>query len=146
MTPAEKTNRVGWVEGRWGLSITLLFIFSLKIIRKYSATTYSWNLCYLLIIKKTFDTENTKGTTNPESTHGVYTSKTLSQETTFSNADFLPCSLSNIHLGSSTPVLLNKRTHRACGQPNGIRTDFVLRVDFKSNLDLVSKFSLVSHH
>jgi hypothetical protein len=62
------------------------------------------------------------------------------------NANFLPWSLSNIPLGSSTPALLNKRTHRACGQPHGIRTDFVLRVDLESNLDLVSKFSHLSNH
>jgi hypothetical protein len=54
--------------------------------------------------------------------------------------------LSNIPLGSSTPALLNKRTHHACGQPHGIRTDFILREDLESNLDLVSKFSLLSHH
>jgi hypothetical protein len=72
--------------------------------------------------------------------------KTLSQETIFSNANFLTWSLSNIPLGSSTPALLNKRTHHACGQPHGIRTDFVLREDLESNLDLVSKFSPISHH
>jgi hypothetical protein len=52
----------------------------------------------------------------------------------------------NISLGFSTPAFLNKRTHRVCGQPHGIRTDFVLRVDLESNLDLVSKFSPLSHH
>jgi hypothetical protein len=67
--------------------------------------------------------------------------KTLSQETIFSNANFLAWSLSNIPLGSSTPALLNKRAHHACGQPHGIRTSFVLREDLESNLDLVSKFS-----
>jgi hypothetical protein len=72
--------------------------------------------------------------------------KTLSQKTIFSDADFLQWSLSNIHLGCSTPALLNKRTHHARGQPHGIRTDFVLRVDLESNLDLVSKFSTLSHH
>jgi hypothetical protein len=87
-----------------------------------------------------------KGTPNPDSTHGVYISKTLSQETIFSNANFLPWSVSNIPLGSSTLALLNKRTHRACGQPHGIRTDLVLRVDLESNLDLISKFSPLSHH
>jgi hypothetical protein len=87
-----------------------------------------------------------EGTPNPDSTHGVYISKTLSQETIFSNADFLPWSISNIPLGSSTPALLNKRTHRACGQSHGIRMGFVLRVDLESNLDLVSKFSPLSHH
>jgi hypothetical protein len=60
----------------------------------------------------------------------------------FSNANFLPWSLSNIHLRFSTPALLNKRTHRT----RGIRTGFVLRVDLASNLDLVSKFSPLSHH
>jgi hypothetical protein len=34
-----------------------------------------------------------KGTPNPDSTHRVYMSKTLSQETMFSNANFLPWSL-----------------------------------------------------
>jgi hypothetical protein len=71
-----------------------------------------------------------RATPNPDSTHGVYILKTLSQKTIFSDADFLPWSLSNIHLGSSTPALLNKRTHHARGQPHGIRTDFVLRVDW----------------
>jgi hypothetical protein len=71
---------------------------------------------------------------------------TLSQETIFSNANFLVWSLSNIPIGSSTPVLLNKRIHHACGQPYEIRTDFVLREDLESNLDLVSKFSPLSHH
>jgi hypothetical protein len=82
------------------------------------------------------------GTPNPDSTHGVYISNTLSQKTIFSNADFLPLSLSNIPLGSSTQALLNKRTHHTCGQPQGIRAGFVLRVDLESNLDLVSKASL----
>jgi hypothetical protein len=72
---------------------------------------------------------DTKGTPNPDSTHRVYMSKTLSQETMFSNADFLPWSLSNIPLGSSTPTLLNKRTSSACRQPHGIRTGFVVCVD-----------------
>jgi hypothetical protein len=87
-----------------------------------------------------------KGTPNPDSTHRVYMSKTLSQETMFSNVDFLPWSLCNIPLGSSTPALLNKRTSCACGQPHGIRTGFVLCVDLESNLDLVSKISPLSHH
>jgi hypothetical protein len=51
-----------------------------------------------------------RGTLNPDSTNRVYISKTLSQETKFSNADFLSWSLSNIPLGSSTPALLNKMT------------------------------------
>jgi hypothetical protein len=59
---------------------------------------------------------------------------------------FLAWSLSNISLGSSTPALLNKRTHHACGQPHGIRTGFILREDLESNLDLVFKFSPLSHH
>jgi hypothetical protein len=87
-----------------------------------------------------------KGTPNPDSTHRVYMSKTLSQETMLSNVDFLPWSLSNISLGYSTPALLNKRTSCACGQPHGIRTGFVLCVDLESNLDLVSKISPLSHH
>jgi hypothetical protein len=87
-----------------------------------------------------------KGTPNPDSTHRVYMSKTLSQEIMFCNADFLPWSLSNIPFGSSTPALLNKMTRRASGQPHGIRTSFVLRVDLESNLDWVSKFSPLSHH
>jgi hypothetical protein len=61
-----------------------------------------------------------------------------------SNADFLPRSLSNIHLGSYALVLLNKRTCRACRQPHGIRTNFVLRVDLVSNLNLVSNVSPLS--
>jgi hypothetical protein len=81
---------------------------------------------------------------NPDSTHGAYISKTLSQETIFSDADFLSWSLSNIPLGSFAPALLNKRTHRACGQPHESRTGFILRVDLESNLDLVSKFSPLS--
>jgi hypothetical protein len=64
----------------------------------------------------------------------------------FSNAYFLPWSLSNIPLGSSTPALLNKMTRRACGQPHEIRTGFALRVDLECNLNLVSKFSPLSHH
>jgi hypothetical protein len=87
-----------------------------------------------------------EGTPNPDSTHGVYISKTLSQETIFSNANFLVWSLFNIPLGSFTPALLNKRTHHACGQPHGIRTGFVLREDLESNLDLISKFSPLSHY
>jgi hypothetical protein len=87
-----------------------------------------------------------KGTPNPDSTHGVYISKTQSQQTIFSNAKFLAWSLYNIPLGSFTPALLNKRLHHACGQPQGIRTGFVLREDLESNLDLVSKFSPLSHH
>jgi hypothetical protein len=75
------------------------------------------------------------GTPNPDSTHGVYISKTLSQETILSNADFLAWSLSNIPLGCSTPALLNKSTHRACGQPHEIHTGFVFREDLESNLD-----------
>jgi hypothetical protein len=89
---------------------------------------------------------NHKGTPNPDSTHGVYILKTLSQETILSNVDFLAWSLSNIPLGSSTLALLNKSTHRACGQPHEIRTGFVLCEDLESNLDLVSKFSPLSHH
>jgi hypothetical protein len=73
-------------------------------------------------------------------------SRRLSQETIFSNANFLAWSLSNIPLRSSTPTLLYKRTHHACGQPHRIRTGFVLREDLESNLDLVSKFSPLSHH
>jgi hypothetical protein len=91
-------------------------------------------------------TRLTKGIPNPDSTHKVYMSKTLSQETMFSNVDFLPWSLSNIPLRSSTPALLNKRTSCACGQPHRIRTGFVLCVDLESNLDLVSKISPLSHH
>jgi hypothetical protein len=87
-----------------------------------------------------------EGTPNPDSTYGVYILKTLSQETIFSNANFLAWSLPNIPLGYSTPALLNKRTHHTCEQPHGIRTGFVLREDLESNLDLVSKFSLLSHH
>jgi hypothetical protein len=67
-------------------------------------------------------------------------------KTIFSNAVFLPWSLSNISLECSTHALLNKRTHHAYGQPHGIRTGFVLRVDLESNLDLFSKFSPLSHH
>jgi hypothetical protein len=71
-----------------------------------------------------------------------YISKTLLQETIFSDVDFLLWSLSNIPFRSSTPALLNKRTHRVCGQPHGIRTAFVLRVDLESNLDLFLSFHL----
>jgi hypothetical protein len=42
-----------------------------------------------------------EGTHNPDSTHGVYISKTLSQETIFSNTNFIAWSLSNIPPGSS---------------------------------------------
>jgi hypothetical protein len=85
------------------------------------------------LIKKEEEKDSvSKGIPNSNSTHGVYISKTLSQETIFSNADFLLWSLSSIPLGSSTPALLNKRTHRTCGQPHGIRTGFVLRVDLES--------------
>jgi hypothetical protein len=101
---------------------------------------------YFVIRRSNRDGGSTKGTPNPDSTHGIYISKTLSQETKFSNADFLPWSLSSIPLRSSTPALLNKMTHHACRQPHGIYTDFVLRVDLESNLDLVSKFSSLSHH
>jgi hypothetical protein len=73
-------------------------------------------------------------------------SKTLSQDIMFSNADFLPWLLSNIPLVSSTPALLNKMTRCTSGQSHGIRTGFVLRVDLESKLDLVSKFSPLSHH
>jgi hypothetical protein len=57
--------------------------------------------------------------------------ESISRETIFYNANFLPWSLSNIPIGSSTLTLLNKMTHRTCGQPHGIRTGFVLRVDLE---------------
>jgi hypothetical protein len=53
-------------------------------------------------------------------------SKTLSQETIVSNADFVLWSLHNTSLEHSAPVLLNKRTHQTCGQPHGPR--FVCRL------------------
>jgi hypothetical protein len=81
-----------------------------------------------------------KGTHNPDSTHRVYMSKTLSQEIIVPNADFVLWSLHNISLGSFASVLLNKRTHQTCGQPHEIRTGLVLCVDLVSNLDLVSMF------
>jgi hypothetical protein len=72
-------------------------------------------------------------------------SQTLYHKKLYSSMQiFLTWSLSNIHLGSCTPALLNKRTHRTCGQPHGIRTGFVLRVDLESNLDFVYKFSPLS--
>jgi hypothetical protein len=52
--------------------------------------------------------------------------------------------LFNNPLGVSTPVLLNKRTRRACKQPHEIHTYLVLRVDLVSNLDLVSRFAPLS--
>jgi hypothetical protein len=50
------------------------------------------------------------GIPNPDSTHKIYMSKTISQETMASNADFVSWSLSNISVGSSALNLLNKRT------------------------------------
>jgi hypothetical protein len=48
-------------------------------------------------------------------------SKTLSQEIIAPHAYFLSWSLSTIHIIYPAPVSLNKRTHRACGQPHGLR-------------------------
>jgi hypothetical protein len=87
-----------------------------------------------------------EGTHKPDSTHRVYMSKTSSQETIVSNANFVLCSPHNISLESSAPVLLNKRTHQICGQPHEIRTGLILCVDLESNLDLVSTFSTLFLH
>jgi hypothetical protein len=73
-------------------------------------------------------------------------SKTSSQETIVSNANFVLWSLHNISFGSSAPVLLNKRTHQTCGQPHEIRMGLVLCVDLEFNLDLVSMFSTLFLH
>jgi hypothetical protein len=66
-------------------------------------------------------------------------SNTLSQETIVYSVDFVSWSISNIPLGFSAPILLNKWTCRACGQPHKIRKGLVLRIDLMSNLDLVSQ-------
>jgi hypothetical protein len=50
------------------------------------------------------------GIPNPDFTHKIYMSKTISQEIMVSDADFVSWSLSNITLGSSALNLLNKRT------------------------------------
>jgi hypothetical protein len=80
---------------------------------------------------------------NPNSTHKVYKLETLSQETTISNSYFVLWSLSNVPLRSSATILLNKRTCWACGQPQRIRMDLVLRIDFvsESNSNRIAKMT-----
>jgi hypothetical protein len=108
------SNHIESINSNWGVSfhsilvtITQLEIrFKTKVSHKHIVVIYHWNTP-LPKVRKGLDRYN--------STHRVYMSKTLSQETMVSNADVVSWSLSNIPLGTFVIILLNKQTCQACG-------------------------------